>query len=556
MSGGPVHVANSLTIAGTLDSNITKVNGVAVSASNPLPTSLSELPTNNSVFRDEFEGSVLDTAKWQLIQTGTGMDVSFLNSTMRVKTGVTAASETIIRSVNKYSFESLFKFAVLKNLHQAEQEVIVEVIDNPPTLIANADWSKVTNGVLNFTSVSGSNVITINSGTPVVGAYVAGTNIAASSYIMAVDGALAILNNNCSGSATNNTTSHLSLQIDTAAPHGLSRFNFIEVTASSDATMLGYNTTTIATTFLVTNVASATQFSIIPNNGTFAGGAGPGTLSFYPITNQNIMRFTQDNTSATSGRFQVWSNGLTYTVSLNATPVITVSTLVNPGIIGMMRCNDGIAWFADLTNNSTSGMTVRAARENRVPMGSTQGYIQIRIKNIGVPAASQYIDFDFVRALIMDEIPVFISGRGMAQNAKEAVSVSVAAIPTVTANSTLVAPSTSANGITSTGLINSANTANLTSLKGSAGTVVHISLTNHGSTHAYFKLYNKASAPATASDTPIMVIGLPPGAVYSPPLVFGHRFTTGIAYSIVGGPVNTDAIFVQANQITGFIEYV
>lgn len=416
------------------NASLTSIDGKLPALSGgQVPTTMTALPTNNSIFRDEFDGSILDTSKWTLVQTGSGMAVSTPHSFLRIKTGTTANSETIIRSVNKYSFESLFKWASMKNLSQLEQELIVEVVDTPPTKFTSATWTKITNSNFNFTSVSASNVLVVNSGTPVLGAYVAGTNIAANSFIMAIDGSNVILNNNASGAGTNNTTSHLSLQIDTGSAHGLEAGNWIELVATSDATVFGYNTAAVGSKFLVTAVGSATSFSIIPNAGVFAGGAGPGTLDFYAYTNsQNIIQWMHDNTTATSGRFQVWSMGKSYTTTVNSQATNTITTQVNPGSNTIMRCNDGIAWLCDLGNISSSGMSLRAARENRVPMGSTEGYVQIRVKNLAAPASNQYIDIDYVRVLEMNEIPVFIAGRGMAQNAKEALSVSVAAMPTTT----------------------------------------------------------------------------------------------------------------------------
>jgi hypothetical protein len=66
----------------------------------------------------------------------------------------------------------------------------------------------------------------------------------------------------------------------------------------------------------------------------------------------------------------------------------------------------------------------------------------------------------------------------------------------------------------------------------------------------YLKLYNKATAPDPATDTPVMVIPLPPSVAV--PLKFGAGlgFATGIGMLLVTGVANTNNTAVAANEIS------
>jgi hypothetical protein len=91
---------------------------------------------------------------------------------------------------------------------------------------------------------------------------------------------------------------------------------------------------------------------------------------------------------------------------------------------------------------------------------------------------------------------------------------------------------------------------NLTSLKASAGQLYNGSLFNASGSVKYFKLYDKASAPVPASDTPVQVYPLEAGK--TTPIDFGAsglQFTNGIAFSITGALANTDTTALAANDV-------
>lgn len=105
----------------------------------------------------------------------------------------------------------------------------------------------------------------------------------------------------------------------------------------------------------------------------------------------------------------------------------------------------------------------------------------------------------------------------------------------------------------------SAATTNLTSVKSSAGTLYGIAWANNTAATVYLKLYNKTSAPVPASDTPIFTVPIAAGAVGGLGVaqlgVLGHRFATGIAFSVTGALAKTDTTAI-ATGLDMLIDYI
>jgi len=125
----------------------------------------------------------------------------------------------------------------------------------------------------------------------------------------------------------------------------------------------------------------------------------------------------------------------------------------------------------------------------------------------------------------------------------------------------IVAPQANVNGGWSPLHLVSAATTNATSVKASAGSIGFIQVGNSLGTLAYLKLYNKASAPAPASDAALvvqsyMIPGNTSGAGLTLPVPAGMSFTTGIGFAITAGAADNDATAVAVNQVLvnlGFI---
>ncbi len=104
--------------------------------------------------------------------------------------------------------------------------------------------------------------------------------------------------------------------------------------------------------------------------------------------------------------------------------------------------------------------------------------------------------------------------------------------------------------------VKSAASNNLTSVKASAGKLMGYALHNNTASAKFFKLYNKASAPVVANDTPIATIIIPANGVVTYSNVLGKSMTTGIAYAITGAIGDTDNTNTAVDDVTGHIDYI
>jgi hypothetical protein len=105
-------------------------------------------------------------------------------------------------------------------------------------------------------------------------------------------------------------------------------------------------------------------------------------------------------------------------------------------------------------------------------------------------------------------------------------------------------------------LASSAATNNATSVKATPGNVYTLSVVNTNVAARYLKLYNKASAPAPATDNALLmwVVQVPASTVNGGymTLDFGAQplyFSTGIAYAMVTGASDTDNTSVGAGDL-------
>lgn len=99
-------------------------------------------------------------------------------------------------------------------------------------------------------------------------------------------------------------------------------------------------------------------------------------------------------------------------------------------------------------------------------------------------------------------------------------------------------------------------TTNATSVKASAGVVVGLHLTNTTAAFKYFRLYSKASAPTVGTDSPALVVGLPPNSTTAIHYPAGVALAAGIAYAITGAVADLDATVTAANDVIGGLFYL
>lgn len=301
--------------------------------------------------------------------------------------------------------------------------------------------------------------------------------------------------------------------------------------------------TAIPGQWAIASITNANTFVVTATGST--GTISSGTCS---VWGWNSIRALYFGTSATAWHKNSTRNGWNTGADASMTATTTAS-----GQNVTMANEDGICTYNDAGINSSS-VNGRGVISSALPSTDKELFLQIRITNGTTnPASGTTVTIGGIAVEDIASLPTKdYTNRGIA-NILTSIPVNVLAMPTTSVTQT--SPSTSANGVTTFGLINSANTTNTTSQKSSAGAITSIQLFNNGASPAYFKLYNKSSAPTLASDTPILILGI--GAGQSREIAFTHqlRLGTGIAYAITGGAANTDTTAVAANQVTGGIQY-
>ena len=113
-------------------------------------------------------------------------------------------------------------------------------------------------------------------------------------------------------------------------------------------------------------------------------------------------------------------------------------------------------------------------------------------------------------------------------------------------------------GLTGRSAVISAATTNATLVITGQHQVYSTILSNNSASWAYFKLFNKATAPVPGTDTPVEVYGIPPNAsIMISTADIGDYFTLGVGYAITGAPaLNDTTALAAANTIVGTILYV
>ena len=264
---------------------------------------------------------------------------------------------------------------------------------------------------------------------------------------------------------------------------------------------------------------------------------GSGTLSMFGL---NGYRVLYDGTSATTTKFDSYNDGWG-----SGDTSMTTLTSASPGYVGILRYVNGVASFYDqlAASFTTIPTTMRGSRVLKTPPETVELYLQIRAMN-GTTNPASTTTFT-LHSIYMrgdrDTASDFNPNRSMVAGVLSGLRL---------------APNASDGHSTWHHLISAATT-NATSVKASAGQVGHMMLSNNHATNlAYFKLYNKASAPTVGTDIPVATIVIPAArSVIIPFSSVGARFSTGIAYAITGGMAVADTTAVAAAQVGVSINY-
>lgn len=101
-------------------------------------------------------------------------------------------------------------------------------------------------------------------------------------------------------------------------------------------------------------------------------------------------------------------------------------------------------------------------------------------------------------------------------------------------------------------LASAAASVNATVAKASAGRLYKIYGYNAATSVRYLKFYNKTSAPAVGTDTPVVTIPLSPSREFDIDLgVIGQYFSSGISYGLTTGSADTDTGALTAGDVVG-----
>lgn len=186
-------------------------------------------------------------------------------------------------------------------------------------------------------------------------------------------------------------------------------------------------------------------------------------------------------------------------------------------------------------------------------LSQATGTVSLSTTTIGVFVVS--VNTKYVRV----RVSAYTSGTVVAS-----VNLSATVVSPISASQTVafatnptvnVGPATSVGSASHHNLVSAAST-NATAVKASAGVINNLYFGNNAATHAYVKIYDKASAPVVGTDTPIMTIMVPANGVATIGAGYvGMRLVTGVAYAVTGGAAVTDTTAVAAAQVTGFINY-
>lgn len=176
------------------------------------------------------------------------------------------------------------------------------------------------------------------------------------------------------------------------------------------------------------------------------------------------------------------------------------------------------------------------------------------------PAANVNLQFQFASVQDYSEVTAEItSGRG---NGTAGAALPVRIVDTTnTSGGTAVSvtPSAGVMSVTPTAsaswkgrtYLNSAASTNATLIVGASGVgLLNILLSNNGASAAFFKLYDKATAPVPGTDVPVLVIPIPAGGYESVKLNdSGLIATNGWGFAITNLIADADTTAVAAGQV-------
>lgn len=258
------------------------------------------------------------------------------------------------------------------------------------------------------------------------------------------------------------------------------------------------------------------------------------------------------------GRTEVRNGGAAR--SLSAT-VATTNHVGSP-ITWQIVVESDEVWFSNFATDSAISRSAASVRNSIAPDPTRNYRIRVRTKNNGAVGSSVTTTVTFVTAIDYTEQKVEVTGGTGDTSAGNSVPVAVTSISTannavsLAANSAVVVAASATTGGSSAAKVLSAASTNATLVKATAGRVYGYHLTNTTATVKYFRFFNKATAPTVGTDSPPMVIAIPPNDSVDIAHTIPLAFTLGIGYAITGANPDLDATAVAAGDVVGAIIYI
>jgi len=213
---------------------------------------------------------------------------------------------------------------------------------------------------------------------------------------------------------------------------------------------------------------------------------------------------------------------------------------------------------AKLTNGGRLSTTVPSPNVRYAPF--------IQVKNTGT-ATSTITTIQRIISMDIQELQAEVGGGRGNLAASQAIPVAIAASlvnqgisGSITVNNTQVNTGTNAGSVFRAF---SAASVNATVVKSSAGKVWGGLLTNYTASTRTIKFYNKNSAPVIGTDSVLFSVTIPPGGSNGGQVQlgtifdqYGLYFSSGIAYTITDGQLDSNAVAVGQNDVSIQLLYV
>ena len=276
----------------------------------------------------------------------------------------------------------------------------------------------------------------------------------------------------------------------------------------------------------------------------------PDKVALGNITTQNLNPLTGTATTGSTVVLGPFQSACQVAIGVTGTYTGALSVQLTP---------DNSTWFTNtqataVINSATGalGATIPSATPGMYEF-NTGGAPYVRVSGLAAITGTAAVTMLAGNATGLVALDAPIPGTSTVAIAAAQTLATVTTVGTVTS----VSATTPAVTTTTAATLSSAATTNATSVKASAGNLYSITVSNTGGAAAFFKLFNKASAPTVGTDVPILTIAIPASGTVNVPFgTQGFRMATGIAFAITNLAADSDTTAVAAAQVKAMVAYI